>query len=108
WSGGEGSLSATVDVNVPQQVNPNGGIGSGGTCEATAGATLTVSAPVITDGTAAGGATLLSGCTVNITPSGVLSALGPGFQSAGTNTIPSSTTMTINSALKASLPKLRQ
>jgi hypothetical protein len=49
--GGDVSLFANGNLNVPQQVNTNGGIGGGGTFEATAGATLTVSAPVITDGT---------------------------------------------------------
>src|SRR6516225_8482491 len=41
--GGDVSLFANGNVNVPQQVNTSGGIGSGGTFEATAGATLTVS-----------------------------------------------------------------
>ncbi len=74
------NLFAGGNLSVPQQVNTNGGTGSGGTFEATAGGTLTVSASVITDGTQAGGATLLYGCTVNITSTGVLSALGPGFR----------------------------
>ena len=82
--GGDVSLFANGNVNVPQQVNTNGGTGSGGTFEATAGGTLTVSASVITDGTQpTGGATLLEGCTVNLTSSGLISALGPG----GMNTL---------------------
>src|SRR5262249_58000942 len=84
---GDVSLFANGNVNVPQQVNTNGGIGSGGTFEATAGAALTVSAPGITDSTGAGRATLLYGCTVKITPPAPLSALGPGPMAARTNPI---------------------
>src|SRR5262245_32989992 len=106
--GGDVNLFAGGDLNMPQQVNTNGGTGGGGTVEATAGGLLTLSAPVITDGTQGGGATLFDGCTVNITPTGVLSALGPGALFGGTNTVQASSTMTINGMLKAGVQNLLQ
>jgi cysteine-rich repeat protein len=103
--GGDVNLFAGGNLSVPQQVNTNGGTGSGGTFEATAGGTLTVSASVITDGTQPpGGATVLQGCTVNLTSSGLISALGPG----GTNNLLSSSSMTISGTLKAGTQNVLQ
>src|SRR5262249_51191793 len=65
-------------------------------------------ASVITDGTAAGGATLLSGCTVNVTSTGIISSLGPGPVPAGTNTLQSGTSMTISGILRAGTQNLLQ
>jgi cysteine-rich repeat protein len=104
--GGDAFLAAGRTLSITQQVNAGGGTGSGGSIEATAGATLTVSAPLLTDGPQLGGTITLQGCTVNITSSGIVSAQGPGTDPAGTNVVLASSTMTINGTLRATLENL--
>ena len=104
--GGDVFLAAGRTLSITQQVNAGGGTGSGGSIEASAGATLTVSAPLLTDGPQLGGTITLQGCTVNITSSGIVSAQGPGTDPAGTNVILASSTMTINGTLRATLKNL--
>ena len=79
--GGDVFLAAGRTLSITQQVNAGGGTGSGGSIEASAGATLTVSAPLLTDGPQLGGTITLQGCTVNITSSGIVSSQGPGTES---------------------------
>ena len=104
--GGDVFLAAGRTLSITQQVNAGGGTGSGGSIEASAGATLTVSAPLLTDGPQLGGTISLQGCTVNITSSGIVSAQGPGTDPAGTNVVLASSTMTINGILRATLKNL--
>ncbi len=106
--GGDVFFISGGTMSLPQQIDARGGSGSGGSIEAFAEGTLTVTASLLTDGSLVGGSIVLTGCAVNILKPGTLSAAGPGSATSGVNIVQASSTMTITGTLKATAQNLLQ
>src|SRR5262249_44025793 len=100
---GDVTFLAPRVLTLSQAVNAQGGTGAGGSIDAEAGTSADVSNQLMVDSTQVAGNIFLSGCTVNIESSGLLSSTGPvaGTPGAGVNMVQAGSTMTIAGTLKA-------
>ena len=105
--GGDVTFLAGRALSLTQSVDASGGA-FGGTIDAEAGTSAAVTNQLTVDGDTISGQTFLAGCTVNIGPKAVLSALGPSDDMAGAamNIVQAGSSMTIAGTLKAGAQNL--
>src|SRR5262249_49914013 len=100
--GGDVTFLAGTALTLQDSVNAQAD-DLGGSIDAEAGTVADVSDQLTVKGSVVGGSIFLSGCTVTVEPTGVLSALGPSanMPSQAVNYVQAGSSMTIAGTLKA-------